>query len=290
MGIDQLEIIFDLYTESNSPYRAKATNELYALAFHNFKKWIVEKPIHSMVITPKTLLEWVDSMKARNLKGSTMALYVRHMNHLFHWAADYGHWTDPHPVPRNMRIDRVPTVPNVITLDQHKAILNWLSDKEGTYREWHMACMLGWEFGMRLGDALTQKWERVDWNEKTLTYTPIKVARFKQAIVVPTPDYLLADLFAQSDDRDSPYITPILAAQYNQTGHKSVSQAYCYIFERACGKPGTFRAYRHALVTRLMAADVNPGVISSITGHSLGMIMRYAHPSVASKRAALEVA
>jgi site-specific recombinase XerD len=79
----------------------------------------------------------------------------------------------------------------------------------------------------------------------------------------------------------------MLHSQYIVDGTRKSMVAQFRSLCKGVGIPHSFHAFRHAFVTRLVNAGVDPLIIGSMTGQSREQIQAYAHVSNEAKCSAL---
>lgn len=100
----------------------------------------------------------------------------------------------------------------------------------------------------------------------------------------------LEDQNPQATKRDKRRAVTMFCRSMGQVPVKRVQNEFCKLTE-TIGCPDFTRTHdlRHLFATRAQETGTNPILVSQITGHrSLDMLKRYTHPSVATKREAVE--
>ena len=188
---------------------------------------------------------------------------------------------------RMRRLTVIKKTKSIITLAEHQAILKEINRKPGT-AYWRCAVMLGWHCGLRISDVCMIRWENINWESEAIELTPKKTRRFGKQVTIPMDEELgefLLKLKAQPY-YTSPFIIPYMAGQYANGYRNVIQKAFCYLTLKA-GVDRSFHCYRHAFVSKLVNAGIEPIVICSMTGQSLNQIADYAHVSVEAQRDAL---
>ncbi len=137
--------------------------------------------------------------------------------------------------------------------------------------------------GMRLGEILDLKWEKVALREGLIRVEKTKTGRSRE---IPIGDHLRAVLREQAKRglgervfwwREGKAIASV------KTGYKAA-------LRRAglAHKKYRFHDLRHTFATRLIERGVDPFTVQQLLGHaSITTTMRYAHPSLKNKREAV---
>ena len=163
---------------------------------------------------------------------------------------------------------------------------------------WPYAITCAWETGMRISDISLLEWTEIDWQARTIRRISHKTRKLGRWIDMPISETLYTMLLSMKDeasksDNLSQHVCPEMAVAYH--GGQEATKTACHQFQRLktwAGFPEsdkrTFHCFRHSFITRLISNGVNPAVISSMTGQSIGVIMQYAHPDIDTKRKAME--
>lgn len=171
--------------------------------------------------------------------------------------------------------------------------------------EWKTAIHLAYYCAMRLGDATAMTWGAIDFEKKTLTFTPSKTRRKSpKPITLPIHAALYDHLLGLSLPEDpAALITP----QLNTLGTNWSSRIFTAKIMPLAGidpkrtevegddskgrkvSQLSFHSFRHSLASHLAAAGVSPELRMKITGHSDSKVHgNYTHTEVETLREALE--
>lgn len=172
--------------------------------------------------------------------------------------------------------------------------------------EWKTAIHLAYYCAMRLGDAIGMTWRSIDFENKTLTFTPQKTRRKSpKPITLPLHSSLMDHLLALSLPEDT---TALITPELNRLGTNWTSRSFTKKIMLLAGiepkrtktDEGTenkgrkvsqlsFHSFRHSLASHLAAAGVAPEIRMKITGHSDSKVHgSYTHTNVETLRTALE--
>lgn len=157
------------------------------------------------------------------------------------------------------------------TPDEAKVLLKEShSSKNSDY--WTPMILLGWHYGMRLGDTACFQREFVDFTKKRVNFIPMK--RKKKEIILPLhPDVDLAlskvplecDQYFFPLGRDRYYFRGSLSAQFKEI-----------VLSAGLSNSLTFHCLRHGAATRMIKAGVRTTTITEIIGwESPAMLQRY---------------
>lgn len=172
---------------------------------------------------------------------------------------------------------------------------------------WETAILLAAYAGLRLGDAVSLKWESIDFFQHKMTLRPKKTSRKKVDLTLPLSGTLEAHLQALKPTGEAKgYITPDLA-NMRSSGKSGLSMAFNRIMEKAEvsqssvkaeGEKGktkgrtfnkkTFHSLRHFFITQLEEKGVAPDLRQKLAGHSSDRVHgRYTHTELETLRKAV---
>lgn len=181
---------------------------------------------------------------------------------------------------------------HAITEAEHTTILD--ECRKGKAKPWWMtACLIGWHTGLRLSDVAQSQWTNVDWTQKVYNESPQKTRRLGKRVSIPLDPELMDWLFALRERPyyESKFIIPDMAGYYGGESDGCLSRMFRDLTTKARVNPlVTFHSYRHAFVSRLLNAGIEPIVIASMTGQTVKQIEEYAHISIGAKQEALQKA
>jgi len=142
--------------------------------------------------------------------------------------------------------------------------------------------------GMRLGEILALKYEKVKQNHITVAYSwsetdGLKCPKNERIRVVPIPEYLYMLLHSLSDGREpTDFIFSIRGDK--PIDHKLVYKHFYFALEKIgitstvrTAKRLSFHSYRHLLNTLLLELGIAPETVRLITGHNAQMTAHYSH-------------
>lgn len=159
----------------------------------------------------------------------------------------------------------------------------------------YVGFLLGLYAGCRLKDACLMRWDSIDLDKMTLTFTPAKTKHSSgKAVTLPIIPGREKDWIekAKAWDDGSGYVAPALAAMYNASNVK-LCRLYIKCFTLATGVKNRrevegeksrslygFHSLRHTCASILANAGVDLNVIASLVGHSSTAITQvYTHIS-----------
>lgn len=176
-----------------------------------------------------------------------------------------------------------------LTLDELRKIF------DGIGGEMRTLFAIGLYTGLRLGDAVTLKWESIDLAARTIRVTPAKTERHGTEVAVSIAGTALESILdgIPAEER-SGYVVPALAEKYRQspTGNAGFGKMIQKVFigagiatnhESERGRKTVdvgFHSLRHTFVSLSANAGVPLAVVQSIVGHtSTAMTQHYYHTS-----------
>ena len=172
-------------------------------------------------------------------------------------------------------------------------------------KEWKTAVHFAYYCAMRLGDATSMTWSAIDFEKKTLSFTPSKTRRKSpKPITLPLHPAIYDHLLGLPLPEDpAALITP----QLNKLGTNWSSRIFTAKIlplagidpkrtevgsDKSKGRKVSqlsFHSFRHSLASHLADAGVSPELRMKITGHSDSKVHgNYTHTQVETLRQALE--
>ncbi|MCX6354254.1 MAG: site-specific integrase [Candidatus Aureabacteria bacterium] len=134
--------------------------------------------------------------------------------------------------------------------------------------------------GMRIGEILKLKWERIDLQQGYITVTRTKSGKDRKIPLNETVTKVL-----KNRERDGIYVFHADGKPY-----ESVKKAFYAAQRRAGIKHCRFHDLRHHFATKLVLAGVSLPVVKELLGHSsIVTTMRYAHPTPEAKKEAVRL-
>ncbi len=135
------------------------------------------------------------------------------------------------------------------------------------------------ETGMRMGEILSLGWSDVSFTRHMLRLRETKNGTTRD---VPMSEEA-EDALKEWGRKDSPYVFP---SKDGKMRVSVVSRAFARLAKRAKVRNVRFHDFRHSFCTRMREQGADILILKEITGHKhLAMLMRYTHPSEASKLA-----
>lgn len=245
-------------------------------------------------LTPADVNDFIAFMERRDNSHRSIRFRLWVLKHFYEWMVDEKIVPDAILdvfISRRLRkLTVIKAAKSIITLAEHKAILEVIDRQVGT-AYWRCAVMLGWHCGLRISDVCLIRWENVNWETEAIELTPKKTRRFGKRVTIPMDEELgdfLRKLHAQPY-YTSPFIIPYLAGYYASGLRHHIKKMFWRLVRKA-GVDRSFHCYRHAFVSKLVNAGIEPIVICSMTGQSISQIADYAHVSVEAQRDALDKA
>jgi integrase len=233
-------------------------------------------------LTSSMLLQWVESMKARQPRPMAPATIATQIGHL-RAALRYAFHEDP------SRLDRLPRFPTIKVNNARQAVLTpeefaaiYPHLPKGLAGAFALAFIISW----RKGEMLMLTWPMIDRREQVIR---LPVSKNGEPRIVPISSEM-ATVLQEAWDRQvvgCPYI-------FHHKGRQMKRSWTEYQWHLACEKAGVedrrFHDTRRAAVQRLVHAGVPERVVMDISGHtSMSMLHRYAIKSQAAMQTALAI-
>jgi len=233
------------------------------------------KPITQ--ITP-WLIEKYKLWRREGLQPATVNRDLSLLSHIFTKAIEWGHVTE-HPI-KGGKVKKLPgeTMRERILTPEEEARL--LAEASDTLRP---IVTLALDTGMRRGEILGLTWDRVDLRQGEILLPHSKNGRMRR---LPLTDRAREALRAL---HPSPTASGHVFTLANGRPQRDIREGFKGAILRA-GLPG-LRPHdlRHTFATRLVLAGVDIVTVQRLLGHqTLAMTQRYAHPTSADMRRAIQ--
>jgi len=233
------------------------------------------KPISH--ITP-WLIEKYKLWRRQKVKPATVNRELSLLSHLFTKGIEWGHVTD-HPM-KGGKVKKLPGETmreRILTPEEESGLLAEASD---TLRP---LVILALDTGTRRGEILGLTWDRVELRHGEILLTQTKNGRPRR---IPLTDRARETLRAQAT---SPTPTGLVFTRGNGEPLRSVREAFLGACQRAKLIGLRFHDLRHTFATRLATSGVDIVTVQRLLGHqTLAMTQRYAHPTSADMRRAIQ--
>jgi len=233
------------------------------------------KPITAL--TP-WLIEKYKLWRKERVKPATINRELSILSHLLTKAIEWGHLTD-HPM-KGGKVKKLPgeTMRERILTPEEEARL--LAEASEILRP---LVTLALDTGMRSGEILGLTWDRVDLHRAEILLTQTKNGRPRR---IPLTDRAREILRAQAT---SPTPAGLVFTRGNGEPLRSVREAFLGACQRAKLTGLRFHDLRHTFATRLATSAVDIVTVQRLLGHqTLAMTQRYAHPTSADMRRAIQ--
>ena len=241
--------MYELYLDVYSTY-----------CFNNKKPPLDRGTVHSFLF----------NRKASGCKGITLTLILSILKSFFKYFLDTGQ-IDENPTTLIPRFKEEAATVVGFTPDEAKILLEASYDSPFSHY-WSPMILLGWHYGMRLGDCACFQRSFVDWEAERIKFIPMK--RKRREIILPLVDDVRIALGKVPVD-DYEYFFPLGKDRYYFRG--SLSGEFKSIVKSADLKDHlTFHCLRHGAATRMLKAGVRTTTITEIIGwDSPAMLQRY---------------
>jgi len=269
------------------------SQEIYQLGMSKFVNFFPER--HPLSFESADIGAWMRHLMERH-KPRSIHHFMHTVRRFFVWMVDAQIITDDKlDIFQRRKLPKIPRVINdrqVITPEQHRFIMAYI--RRGKVKIWWTtACTVAWHTGLRMSDIADLRWDAIDWSQEIINVTPLKTRRLGKSVSIPMDEELAEHLMARKNEPYYPseWVIPDMHGYYHAPhGGSYLTNVFRYICKSA-GCPGLhIHCYRHAFVSRLINAGVEPLIISSMSGHSVEEVETYAHVSDQAKREALDKA
>lgn len=263
-------------------HNEEATLEAYTQRLNKFAAFVGRRGVKRTVVN-----EWIQHLRnVEQLSKRTVVHYRRTLRTLYGWLVE-NEFESKNPVGKASKLHPSSAPKPIFEV----AECDRLVAAAGETEFWEYGCRMGYDTGLRLSDVAEMRWTAVNVASKSVKLMPRKTKRYEKVVEIPLSDVTMALLEKMRLAAGaSPFVSPWMAAQYAADRHKTLSMQFIRLARKAHVFDKSYHCYRHTFVTRMLAANVNPAVIASMTGQSLAQIMAYAHPTLETKRAAMGMA
>ncbi len=231
-------------------------------------------------ITP-WLIEKYKVQRRQTVKAATVNRELALLSHLFTKAIEWGRASE-HPI-KGGRVRRCPGEKQrekILPLDAEQRLLR---ESSAVLRQ---AIVLALDTGMRLGEILGLTWDRVNLARGEILVTNTKNSRPRRLPLTKRAEEVLRSI-SQARGSAAPQGRVLLRPDGRPL--RSLREAFLGATKRAGLEGLRFHDLRHTFATRLVTGGVDIVTVQRLLGHqSLAMTQRYAHPTSADIRHAIE--
>ena len=269
----------------------ESTLEGYRYMLDAFTRWMAEKHPEAdemRMVTDEIATEYLQHMTTeRRIAGATYNSLVSKLKHTWQvFRRDRKAKLAVNPWEGVARRTRDTVVRQELTVEELKRIC------EAATGEMRVLVALGIYTGLRIGDAATLDWGRVDMVRGFVTATPRKTAKHGTTVRIPLHPTLRAILEELPGDHTGPILPESCAMYRHDASALSISVSNLF---RKCGiktneviREGgerrsvlkSYHSFRHTFVSLCANAGVPLSTVQEIVGHkSTAMTMHYSHVS-----------
>lgn len=267
-------LIFKTYLEEkyypHTQHHQKSPGRTRQLIEHNFK-FLMKKPINK--ITKWDIQKWQKEKLDSGIKPATINRAMTAIKACLNQAVKFD-LIEKSPLFGMERLKGVSKgVVRYLTTEEEKRLLAALDKRDGYFPVFIKLLL---NTGVRPGEALTLKWDAINFNLKQLV-VHAAFTKGNKTRHIPLNPTVYAVLKKWKEKNDSDFVFP----SYNETGHIASSQrVWKLVLKEANIK--NFRLYdcRHSFASKLAMKGVEIYRISELLGHSsVEMTKVYAHLS-----------
>ncbi len=217
-------------------------------------------------------LERFKAKRREEVSPRTVNAALSLLRRMFNLAIDWG-LCEVNPYKRGMMLAEQEKPTRILSLDEQERLLAAAPD--------HLRDLIEFALntGMRRGEILSLKWERVDWARGEITVAETKTRRVRTIGI----NSVVAAILKRRRK---------LGGQHIFTWNGKAFERFDKTWAKAVNDAGipriTFHDLRHTFATRLVELGYDIAIIRSLLGHrSIVTTQRYAHPQERTKRKAL---
>lgn len=162
--------------------------------------------------------------------------------------------------PRFDNPDRLPASRKTFTRQEINKLLEHASE------DLRVQIQLGYRMGMRKGEILNLRWDRIFWDERLIRLQAADT-KTKKARAIPLPeDIAEALLLRLSAYEGSPWVFPSIKDYRRPQATNQTAWAAC---KKRAGVKGRFHELRHTCATQMAHSNISPTIACRILGMSL---------------------
>jgi len=175
--------------------------------------------------------------------------------------------------------DRVPGHRKTYTKDEIQALLKNAS------MDLRLQIKIGYRMGMRKGEILNLRWNRIDWEESVIRLQA-QDTKTKKPRIIPIPKDILKELESRVEASSPLWVFPSIKDKRKPQTTNETAWAAC---KRRAGVQGRFHELRHTCATQMAHSNISPGIACRILGMSLEVYDKvYCQPSETQIKKAYE--
>ncbi|TVM04065.1 MAG: site-specific integrase [Candidatus Brocadia sp. WS118] len=231
-------------------------------------------------ITPFVIEKYrLERKEKDSVKDSSINVDVSILGHIFNTAIKAGIW-DKNPCKDVRRLKVAQGRDRVLTAKEMDLLSDKLQEKD------RLMVFVGILTGMRLGEVLRLKWTDIDFDKGLICFTQGKTGKL---VTIPFSSYLAAELFRHKERNPGDKVFE--PREITNTVIIRYSEHFSHLFKRFGIGNFTFHNLRHTFASLLQGElGIGAVVVQGMTGHSsLGMLQKYSHTGLDSKRNAIEM-
>jgi len=227
-------------------------------------------------ITPD-LIEKYKAKRKAEVKPASVNRELALLKHMYTKAIDWNKATE-NPVKKVKLLREDNKKERILSKEEIKRLIEAAEQSDSYVKQF---IIIGLNTGMRKDEILSLKWENIDFRNMFINVTHAKSGKSRK---IPMNTVVKKALESIEKKNDYVFFNP-----KTKSYTKNITKA----FKTVCRKAGikNFRIHdlRHTAATKMIEAGVDLVTVSKILGHSsIQMTMRYAHPTQANMRNAVE--
>jgi len=227
-------------------------------------------------VTPFLIERYRIERKERDqVKDSVVNEDIAKLTHLYNTAIKQG-IIEKNPCQNVKKLKTIQVKDRILSPDEIALLLK-LKGKD------RLAVLIGLFTGLRLGGVLGLSWADIDFNKGLITSNH----KTGKMITIPVSDFLMSELlkWKESNSIDKLFIE----GKITQRVIIRYSEHFSQLFKSLGIQDFTFHNLRHTFASILQGElGVGAVVVQGMTGHSsLGMLQKYSHTGMDSKKTAI---
>lgn len=263
-GSTPIKDVWESFMQSRRrPASGESTLRGYRTAWRSFEKWCPARVKRMRDLTPVLAEDYVTQLERGNVKARTINAHLQGLRLI--WKCLDPAYPSPWTALRTTKRQKT-THYRSLTTEEIKRLV------KGSKGEYTGLLLLGYTSGMRLKDACLMPWDRIDMENKYVSFKPHKTIASSKMVHAPILPDLMKWLLRIPESKRTGYVLPETAWQY-KTDRTKINKALIALFHTADvwdtdeGK-ASFHSLRATWQTRNDEAGTSRVVARAVLGHS----------------------
>ena len=269
--------LIDRYLEEILPNQARDTNN-NAFKLGWWKKQIGYSLLADLTPTlisrKRDLLLKTKTYKGTNCLPSTVNRYLAALSHLLTIAVKDWGWLDESPMKRVRKLKEPRSIVRFLNDTEREQFLK--ACKESSNRYIYIIVVLALSTGMRRGEIMNLRWEKVDLDRGVIFIEETKNGD-RRSVPLKGKALSLIQEFKANEKQDFGLLFPSSSSKEKPF---SLRRLWIRLLKTSGIKNFRFHDLRHSAASYLAMSGATPSEIAEVLGHrTLQMVKRYAHIS-----------